>query len=116
MVYSTPGLQGGRTSFTTQSEIHAWLRDQAAALSRSAGVKAALLPIGSSQQGQPLQALVLTRGTGTDPASLLATGRPTVLLVGQQHGDEPAGAKPCWSLPGNWRRACCSRCSNASTS
>ena len=93
MVYSTPGLQGGRTSFTTQSEIHAWLRDQATALSRSAGVKAAMLPIGSSQQGQPLEALVLTRGTGTDPASLLATGRPTVLLIGQQHGDEPAGSE-----------------------
>ncbi|MEO8013039.1 MAG: M14 family metallopeptidase [Polaromonas sp.] len=93
MVYGTPGLQGGRTSFTTQAEIHDWLRDQASALSRSAGVKAALLPIGSSQQGQPLEALVLTRGTGTDPASLLATGRPTVLLIGQQHGDEPAGSE-----------------------
>lgn len=93
MVYSTPGLQGGRTSFTTQSEIHAWLRDQATALSRSAGVKAALLPIGSSQQGQPLEALVLTRGADTDPASLLATDRPTVLLIGQQHGDEPAASE-----------------------
>lgn len=93
MVYSTPGLQGGRTSFTTQPEIHGWLRDQATALSRSAGVKAALLPIGSSQQGQPLEALVLTRGTGTDPASLLATGRPTVLLIGQQHGDAPAASE-----------------------
>lgn len=93
MVYSTPGLQEGRTSFTTQPEIHAWLRDQAAALSRSVGVKAALLPIGSSQQGQPLEALVLTRGTGADPASLLATGRPTVLLIGQQHGDAPAASE-----------------------
>ena len=93
MVYSTPGLQSGRTSFTTQPEIHAWLRDQATALSRSAGVKAALLPIGSSQQGQPLEALVLTRGMDTDPASLLATGRPTVLLIGQQHGDAPAASE-----------------------
>ena len=93
MVYSTPGLQAGRTSFTTQTEIHDWLRDQATALSRSVGIKATLLPIGASQQGQPLEALILTRGTGTDPASLLATGRPTVLLTGQQHGDEPAGSE-----------------------
>jgi hypothetical protein len=93
MVYNTPGLQAGRTNFTTQDEIHNWLRDQAAALSRSVGVKAAVLQIGTSQQGQPLQALVLTRGTGTDPAALLATGRPTVLLIGQQHGDEPAGSE-----------------------
>ena len=28
MVYSTPGLQAGRTTFTTQDEIHTWLRDQ----------------------------------------------------------------------------------------
>ncbi|MDB5779840.1 MAG: peptidase carboxypeptidase [Polaromonas sp.] len=93
MVYSTPGLQEGRATFTTSPEIHAWLRDQASALSRSAGIKAALLPIGSSQLGQPMEALVLTRGTGTDPASLLATGRPTVMLIGQQHGDEPAASE-----------------------
>lgn len=93
IVYNTPGLQASRTSFTTQAEIHDWLRDQAAALSRSAGIKAALLPIGSSQQGQMMEALVLTRGTDTDPASLLSTGRPTVLLIGQQRGDEPAGSE-----------------------
>lgn len=92
-LYSTPGLQVNRSSFSTQAEIHAWLQDQAAALSRSAGVKAALLPIGASQQGQPIEALVLTRAAATDPASLLATGRPTVLLIGQQHGDAPAASE-----------------------
>lgn len=93
VVYSTPGLQANRTNFTTQDELHAWLRDQVAALSRSAGVKAALLPIGASQQGRALEALVLTRGSGTDHASLLTTGRPTVLLFAQQRGDEPAGSE-----------------------
>lgn len=93
MAYNTPGLQASRTAFTTQDEVHIWLRDQATALSRSVGVKAAVLPIGTSQQGQPLEMLVLTRGTGTDPAALQATGRPTVLLIGQQHGDEPAGSE-----------------------
>ena len=91
--YATPGLQAGRTSFTTQAESHDWLRDQAAALSRSVGVKATVLIIGRSQRGEALEALVLTRGAGTDPAALLATGRPTVLLIGQQHGDEPAGSE-----------------------
>ncbi|MDP2256334.1 MAG: M14 family metallopeptidase [Polaromonas sp.] len=93
VVYNTPGLQAQRTSFTTQAEIEAWLRDQAASASRSPGVSAAVLPIGRSQRGETLQALVLARATGTDPAALLATGRPTVLLVGQQHGDEPAGSE-----------------------
>lgn len=94
VVYNTPGLQASRTTFTSQAEIHNWLRDQVAALSRSAGVRAGLVRIGSSQQGQPMEALVLTRGAGgTDPAALVATGRPTVVLVGQQHGDEPAGTE-----------------------
>ena len=93
VVYSTPGLQAGRVSFTTQDEIHGWLREQAAALARSVGVRAALLPIGRSQQGEALEALVLTRGAGTDPAALEATQRPTVLLIAQQQGDEPAGSE-----------------------
>ncbi|MFZ2296600.1 MAG: M14 family metallopeptidase, partial [Polaromonas sp.] len=93
VVYGTPGLQAGRTSFTTQAEIHNWLSDQAAALSRSAGARASVLAIGRSQRGESLEALVLTRGTGTDPSALKETGRPTVLLVGQQHGDEPAGSE-----------------------
>jgi len=93
IIYRTPGLQAGRTSFTTQDELHNWLNDQVASLSRSVGVKAAVLPIGRSQQGLPLEALVMTRGSGTDPAALQATGRPTVLLVGQQHGNEPAGSE-----------------------
>nr|WP_293603764.1 M14 family metallopeptidase [Polaromonas sp. UBA4122] len=93
VVYNTPGLQAGRTTFTTQAEIQTWLHDQAVSVSRSAGVKAAVLPIGQSQRGEALEALILTRATGTDPTTLLATGRPTVLLVGQQHGDEPAGSE-----------------------
>lgn len=93
VVYNTPGLLPGRTSFTTQAEIHAWLDAQASALSRSVGIKAAVLTLGSSQRGEPLEALVLTRGAGTDPAALQATGLPTVLLIGQQHGDEPAGSE-----------------------
>lgn len=93
VTYNTPGLQAGRTSFTTQGEIEDWLREQAAAALRSPGISAGIVPIGRSQRGEPLQALVLARATGTDPAALLANGRPTVLLIGQQHGDEPAGSE-----------------------
>jgi Zinc carboxypeptidase len=93
MVYNTPGLQANRMTFTTQDELHNWLRDQASSLARSVGVKATVLTIGTSQKGQRLEALVLTRATSTDPAAVQATGRPTVLLIGQQHGDEPAGSE-----------------------
>lgn len=93
VTYNTPGLQPGRTTFTSQAEIQGWLREQATAASRSPGVKAAVLPIGRSQRGETLEALVLTRAGGTDPAVMQAAGKPTVLLVGQQHGDEPAGSE-----------------------
>lgn len=93
VVYNTPGLQAGRTTFTSQAEIQAWLRDQAASASRTAGVQAAVLAIGRSQRGEAIEALVLTRASSTDPAALQAGGRPTVLLVGQQHGNEPAGSE-----------------------
>ena len=93
--YSTPGLQPGRTSFSTPAEINTWLLAQASA-ARVAGaspVTAAVVSIGRSQRGEPLQALVLTRAVATDPASLLATGRPTVLLLAQQSDDAPAAAE-----------------------
>ena len=93
VTYSTPGLQAGRTSFTTQDEISQWLHAQVDSLSHSVGVNAAIVSIGQSQQGQNLEALVLTRVAGTGPATLRASGRPTVLLIGQQNGDEPASSE-----------------------
>ncbi|MDI1341703.1 M14 family metallopeptidase [Polaromonas sp.] len=93
VIYNTPGLQQGRSSFTSNAEIQTWLRELSTAASRSPGLKAAVLPIGQSQRGETLEALVLTRAAGTDAAAIAASGRPTVLLVGQQHGDEPAGTE-----------------------
>ena len=93
VIYNTPGLQQGRSSFSSNAEIQTWLRDLSASASSAPGLKAAVLNIGQSQRGEALEALVLTRATGTDAAALLALGRPTVLLLGQQHGDEPAGSE-----------------------
>ena len=94
--YSTPGLQPGRSSFSTPAEVTSWLLAQASAAGRVAGtapVAAAVMSIGRSQRGEALQALVLTRAVATDPASLLATGRPTVLLLAQQGDDAPAATE-----------------------
>ncbi|MDR3453302.1 MAG: M14 family metallopeptidase [Rhodoferax sp.] len=93
IVYSTPGLAPGRTSFTSNVEIRTWLRDLAEQSARAAGPKAAVLSLGSSQRGEPLEALIVTQASSTDAATVLAAARPTVLLIGQQHGNEPAGSE-----------------------
>lgn len=93
VIYTTPGLREGRSNFSSNAEIQSWLRDLVASAGSAPGIKAALLSIGQSQRGEALEALVLTRAAGTDAASLAASGHPTVLLVGQQHGDEPAGSE-----------------------
>lgn len=92
--YNTPGLQQGRNSYTSQSELQAWLRDLAVFANTPGGPVAQLVNYGQSQRNDTLDALVVTRSPTTpDAVSLQGSGRPTVLLVGQQHGDEPASAE-----------------------
>lgn len=92
VVYRTPGLAPGRDAFSSDSEIASWLRELQAS-SAGGRNRVDVRGIGNSQSGTPIEALVLTRATASDPAALLASGKPTVLLIGQQHGDEPAPAE-----------------------
>lgn len=90
--YNTPGLASQSGQFTSQAQLSAWLQslaDKSQAGAPSMGV----LTIGTSQRGQPIPALVATRAAGIQAPALNSSGRPTVLLVAQQHGDEPAGAE-----------------------
>jgi hypothetical protein len=81
--YDTPGLQSGRQDFTSNEELNAFLRSLATPAAPKDKTVPRLLVAGASQQGEPLSALHYSRGLG----------RPVVLLIGQQHGDEPAGAE-----------------------
>lgn len=88
----TPAFEPGRTAYTSNAELRQLLR----LLQRDAGPTTAqvrLLGLGSSQSGEPIEALLFTRSTDASPAALRAGPRPTVLLIGQQHGDEPAGSE-----------------------
>ncbi|WP_341886945.1 M14 family metallocarboxypeptidase [Variovorax sp. YR752] len=88
----TPALVDGRPGFTSQAELQSLLRTLAAEPA-AGGTRIRLLVPGVSQSGQPIEALLLSRAAELAPAELHASGRPTVLLIGQQHGDEPAGAE-----------------------
>ncbi|RAR85551.1 murein tripeptide amidase MpaA [Paracidovorax anthurii] len=90
--YDTPGLAEGRRAFTTNAEASQWLH-RLASQATGGATKASVIELGRSQRGAPLEALVATHGAGTALADLDANGRPTVVLIGQQHGDEPAGAE-----------------------
>jgi hypothetical protein len=92
VMYQTPAFQPGRSSFTSNAELQSLMRG----LVRDgglAGTSVRLLSLGRSQAGVPLEALLFTRSPDLEPAALVRSGRPTVLLVGQQHGDEPAGSE-----------------------
>ncbi|HEV7914102.1 MAG TPA: M14 family metallocarboxypeptidase, partial [Albitalea sp.] len=92
VTYRTPAFQPGRTAFTSNAELQALLHGLARD-ARPGATAVTLLTLGSSQTGVPLEGLLFTRLPQSDPASVVASGRPTVLLVGQQHGDEPAGSE-----------------------
>jgi hypothetical protein len=82
VLYQTPGLQAGREQFTTNEELRAWQRELLRGGGRD-GTRIEAIDLGRSQRDEPLQALHFSRGAA----------RPAVLLIGQQHGDEPAGAE-----------------------
>lgn len=80
--YELPVFHPERDDFTGNEEL-ATLLARIAQGEAAGGTRVALLELGRSQRGQAIQALRFSRGEG----------RPLVLLVGQQHGDEPAGAE-----------------------
>ncbi|MEP6873276.1 MAG: M14 family metallocarboxypeptidase [Burkholderiales bacterium] len=82
--YRTPAFEPGHDAFTSNAELRASIQALAADPANTATVK--LIDAGSSQAGVPLEALLLSR-----PAA--GAAHPRVLLIGQQHGDEPAGSE-----------------------
>ena len=86
--FRTPAFQPGHAGFTSNAELQATLREIV-----HGARNATLLPLGSSQAGVPLEAVLFTTNSDMSAAAIARGTRPTVLLVGQQHGDEPAGSE-----------------------
>jgi predicted deacylase len=80
--FTTPAFAPGRQDLTTHAEAFVFLD----ALARRSG-RVAIETLGRSQHGRAMVAVVLTGPRGWD-AQL-----PTVLLLAQQHGNEPAGGE-----------------------
>lgn len=92
--YDTPAFAGEQAGYTGNAELQALLRGLVReGRGATPGTRVQLLALGTSQSGAPIEALLFTRLPDADAAALRAAARPTVLLVGQQHGDEPAGAE-----------------------
>jgi hypothetical protein len=94
VTYRTPAFAPNHVGFTSNAELQALMMALVQdAVPATGQPRVSLLPLGSSQKGQPLQALLFTREFDLKPAAIAASARPTVLLVAQQHGDEPAGSE-----------------------
>jgi hypothetical protein len=86
--YPTPGLVEGRADFTSHDEALAFVR----ALAARHPDRVAVRVLGRSPGGREMPLVLLTAPRG-------ATGRrPTVLVLGQQHGNEPAGGEAALAL------------------
>ena len=89
----SPGVAPGRTTFTSQEEMLAHL----AGLKRRAP-RFLLGSLGASSQGRDIPYLVFTAEGHTDLARVKRLRRPVVWLIGQQHGNEPAGGEAMLAL------------------
>ena len=92
----SPGLTIAPGTSTTQAAMEAFIAD----LVGASGSRDHLghLNLGVTPGGRNLPALLLSKEGAQSPAELLALGRPIVWLIGQQHGNEPAGGEAMLAL------------------
>lgn len=107
--YVTPGLERGRTHFTTMQELSAFLHGLPATVAAPERTGAPLhivrQDLGRSAQGQPITAVIASRlPQPITPATLLGSPRPTVLFVAGQQGNAPIATEAALALLDELRR------------
>ena len=90
---AAPALKPGRTDFTSQAEMEAYL---AALKARVPGL--VLGSLGRSAQGREIPYLIFTKEGLTDAPAIRAHDRPILWFIGLQHGNEPAGGEAMLAL------------------
>jgi Zinc carboxypeptidase len=92
---ATPAFANGKSDFTSQGELEAFV-DDLARRSRDVRVRVA----GYSQERRAIPLLVFARPAAGSGGDVQKNGKPTVLIIGQQHGNEPAGSEAALALAG----------------
>src|SRR5450432_3950437 len=92
---ATPAFAPGKTDFTSQGELEAFV-DDLARRSRDVRVRVA----GYSQERRAIPLLVFARPAAGSGGDVQKNCKPTVLIIGQQHGNEPAGSEAALALAG----------------
>jgi hypothetical protein len=85
---ASPAFSKPEPSLTSQDEMAGFLATLARE-SRHVRVKS----LGRSMQGRDMPLLYVTQEGLDDPAAIGRLGRPVIWLIGQQHGNEPAGGE-----------------------
>ena len=85
---ATPAFAAGKQDFTGQDELLAFID---ALAKKSADLR--VRTIARTPEGRALPLLVLARPALEPGAVPAGNGKPTVLVIGQLHGDEPAGGE-----------------------
>jgi hypothetical protein len=90
---ATPGFKSARVGFTSQTDLLKFVDD----LAKSApGMRRRIA--GHSIEQRPIPLLVFAQPPALSGAEVAANGKPTVLVVGGQHGNEPAGTEAALAL------------------
>jgi hypothetical protein len=88
IAFTTPAFRPGKADFTSHEEMMRFLRE----LARTAD-NLHLRIAGRSQEGRDIPALVFSDTDHRRAGALRALGRPVVFIIGQSHGNEPAGGE-----------------------
>src|SRR5579883_3368895 len=90
---ASPAFRKSTPSLTDQDEMMAFIEGLARVSTR-----VQVGSLGTSTQGRNIPLLYLTAEGLADPAAIKHLGRPVVWLIGQQHGNEPAGGEAMLAL------------------
>jgi hypothetical protein len=89
----SPAFRAPEPTLTSQEAMADFLADL---VKQSPRVR--LSSLGRSTEGRDIPLLYLTAEGLDDPAAIRRLGRPVVWLIGQQHGNEPAGGEAMLAL------------------